>query len=158
MKALLIAAALMLTAESLEFATAAGHDHDILASGDSVKWGSPPPVFPAGAKFAVIDGDPAATGLVTVRFELPPGYTFAPHWHPTDEHVTVLKGTLLMGMGDKLDKTHPITLSAGGYAVAAAKMHHFAWTDTGATIQVHMQGPFGIVYVNPADDPSKSAH
>jgi quercetin dioxygenase-like cupin family protein len=126
-----------------------------VASAKDVKWGAPPPVFPAGAKFAVISGDPAATGLVTVRLEMPPGYKIAPHFHPTDEHVTVLKGTFTIGMGDVVDKAHALTLSAGGYGVAAANMHHYAYTTTGATIQVHMQGPFAITYVNPADDPSK---
>ncbi len=124
-------------------------------SAKDVKWGAPPPVFPPGAKFAVIAGDPAAKGLVTVRFELPAGYAIPPHFHPTDEHITVLKGTVSIGMGDVADKTHVLTLSPGGYGVATANMHHYAYTTTGATIQVHMQGPFAITYVNPADDPSK---
>jgi quercetin dioxygenase-like cupin family protein len=124
-------------------------------SAKDVKWGEPPPVFPPGAKFAVISGDPAATGLVTVRFDMPAGYTIPPHFHPTDEHVTVLKGTFAIGMGDAIDKAHALTLSAGGYGVAMANMHHYAYTKTGATVQVHMQGPFAIIYVNPADDPSK---
>lgn len=158
MKAPLTTAAWLLIG-SLQLAAAGPtHTEGVISSGDSVQWGAPPPVFPAGAKFAVLDGDPAAEGLLTVRLVLPPGYTIAPHWHPTDEHVTVLKGTLLMGMGDKLDKSHPLTLTAGGYAVARAQMHHFAWTQTGATIQVHMKGPFALTYVNPADDPSKAAH
>jgi quercetin dioxygenase-like cupin family protein len=124
-------------------------------SAKEVKWGAPPPVFPLGAKFAVIAGDPAATGLVTVRFEMPAGYTIPPHFHPTDEHVTVLKGTFSIGMGDVVDKAHALTLSPGGYGVAMANMHHYAYTTNGTTIQVHMQGPFAITYVNPADDPSK---
>jgi len=128
-----------------------------IPSSKEVKWGPPPPVFPVGAKFAVIAGDPAATGLVTVRFEMPPGYAIAPHFHPTDEHVTVLKGTLSLGMGDVVDKANALSLSTGGYAVAEANMHHYAFTKTGATIQVHMQGPFAITYVNPADDPSKKS-
>ncbi len=103
----------------------------------------------------MISGDPDATGLVTVRLEMPAGYTIAPHFHPTDEHVTVLKGTFSLGMGDVVDKAHAVTLSAGGYGVAMANMHHYAYTRTGATIQVHMQGPFAITYVNPADDPRK---
>jgi quercetin dioxygenase-like cupin family protein len=126
-----------------------------LQSAKDVKWGAPPPVFPPGAKFAVIAGDPAATGLITVRFEMPAGYTIPPHFHPTDEHITVLKGTFAIGMGDAIDKTHAVTLSQGGYGVAMANMHHYAYTTTGATIQVHMKGPFAITYVNPADDPSK---
>jgi len=32
-----------------------------------------------------------------------------------------------------------------------------AWTTSGATIQVHLNGPFALTYVNPADDPSKTA-
>jgi quercetin dioxygenase-like cupin family protein len=130
-------------------------DTPFVRSASEVKWGAPPPVFPPGAKFAVIAGDPAATGLVTVRFEMPAGYKIPPHFHPTDEHVTVLKGSFSLGMGDVIDKAHSLTLSPGGYAVAMANMHHYAYTTTGATIQVHMQGPFAITYVNPADDPSK---
>ena len=134
---------------------AAAADTPFVRSASEVKWGAPPPVFPPGAKFAVIAGDPAAIGLVTVRFEMPAGYKIPPHFHPTDEHVTVLKGSFSLGMGDVIDKAHSLTLSPGGYAVAMANMHHFAYTTTGATIQVHMQGPFAITYVNAADDPSK---
>jgi quercetin dioxygenase-like cupin family protein len=89
-------------------------EHHVLTGGAAIKWGPPPPVFPSGAKFAVVDGDPAAKGLVTVRFMMPAGYQIAPHWHPTDEHITVLSGTLSIGMGDKLDMDHGKTLKAGG--------------------------------------------
>jgi len=132
-------------------------EHTVLMSGAALKWGPPPPAFPAGAKFAVVDGDPAAKGLVTVRFNMPAGYTIPPHWHPTDEHVTVLSGALSLGMGDTIDAAHAMTLKSGGYAVAPADMHHYAFTKDGATIQVHMIGPFAITYVNPTDDPSKKA-
>jgi quercetin dioxygenase-like cupin family protein len=136
-------------------ASAVAADTPLIRSAKDVKWGAPPPAFPPGAKFAVIAGDPAATGLVTVRLEMPAGYKIPPHFHPTDEHVTVLKGSFSLGMGDVVDTAHALTLSPGGYGVAMANMHHYAYTTTGATIQVHLQGPFAITYVNPADDPSK---
>ena len=120
-----------------------------------VKWGPPPPTLPPGAKLAVLAGDPASSGLVTLRVRMPAGYKIPPHWHPTEEHVTVLSGSLSVGMGDKLDEAQAKTLTAGGYAVAPANMHHFVFTKTGAVVQVHLNGPFGITYVNPADDPSK---
>jgi quercetin dioxygenase-like cupin family protein len=145
----------LIVAAMLAQTSAVATDAPIISSAKDVKWGAPPPVFPSGAKFAVIAGDPAATGLVTVRFEMPAGYTILPHFHPTDEHITVLKGSFSIGMGDVVDKAHALTLSPGGYGVAMANMHHYAYTTTGATIQVHMQGPFAITYVNPADDPSK---
>jgi quercetin dioxygenase-like cupin family protein len=122
---------------------------------NEIKWGPVPPVLPAGAKMAVLSGDPAGTGLVTIRLKMPAGYKIPPHWHPTDEHVTVISGTLALGMGDVLDQKQSKTLKAGGYGVAQANMHHFAWTKTGAVVQVHMIGPFKITYVNPADDPSQ---
>jgi quercetin dioxygenase-like cupin family protein len=120
-----------------------------------IKWGAAPPVLPAGAKMAVLAGDPAGTGLVTVRLKLPANYKIPPHWHPTDEHVTVISGTLALGMGDVLDEGKSKVLKPGGYGIAPANMHHFAWTKTGGVIQVHLMGPFQITYVNPADDPSK---
>jgi quercetin dioxygenase-like cupin family protein len=122
-----------------------------------VKWGPAPPVLAPGAQMAVLAGDPASTGPVTLRLKVPAGYVIAPHWHPTDEHVTVLAGSLSLGMGDKADLSTTTTLSVGGYAVAPANMHHFAISKQGAIVQVHLQGPFAITYVNPADDPQKSA-
>ena len=146
---------LIVAAMLIAHVSAVAADTPLIRSAKDVKWGAPPPVFPPGAKFAVIAGDPAATGLVTVRFEMPAGYTIPPHFHPTDEHITVLKGSFSIGMGDVLDKTHAQTLLPGGYGVAIAGMHHYAYTTGGATIQVHLQGPFAITYVNPSDDPSR---
>ena len=146
---------LVMAAALLGPLAAAAADTPVVKSAKDVHWGPPPPILPPGARFAVMAGDPAATGPVTVRLEMPAGYKIPPHFHPTDEHVTVLKGALSLGMGDVMDKAQALTLSPGGYAVAAANMHHYAFTRTGATIQVHLQGPFAITYINPADDPSK---
>jgi quercetin dioxygenase-like cupin family protein len=122
---------------------------------EEIKWGPAPPVLAAGAQMVVLAGDPAQSGPVTLRLKMPAGYVIAPHWHPTDERVTVISGHLGLGMGDTLDKKKSKVLKPGGYAVAPANMHHFAWTKTGAIVQVDLMGPFGITYVNPADDPSK---
>jgi hypothetical protein len=129
----------------------------VMVEGAQVKWGAPPPVLAKGAQFAVLSGDPSAAGPFVIRLKCPAGYKIAPHWHPTDEHVTVLSGTFSLGMGDTLDPKAAKSLAAGGYALLPAEMHHFAWTKSGATIQVHGMGPFVINYINPADDPSKGA-
>ena len=63
-------------------------------------------------------------------------------------------GSLALGMGDKVDHKASKMLTAGGYGVAPANMHHFAWTKAGAIVQVNLMGPFAITYVNPADDPT----
>ena len=122
---------------------------------EEIKWGPTPPVLASGAEMAVLAGDPAKSGPVTLRLKMPAGYVIAPHWHPTDERVTVISGHVGLGMGDTLDKKKSKLLKPGGYAVAPANMHHYAWTKTGAIVQVDLMGPFAITYVNPADDPSK---
>jgi quercetin dioxygenase-like cupin family protein len=127
----------------------------ILMAASEAKWGDPPPVFEKGMSFSVVSGDPGKPGLYVVRAKMPAGYKIAPHWHPTDEHVTVLSGTLALGMGEKFDKASMKDLPAGGYALLPADMRHFAMATTDTTIQVHGQGPFVLTYVNPADDPGK---
>ena len=129
----------------------------VLTAPREIQWGQPPPVFEQNAKFAVISGDPSKPGLYVVRLQLPAGYKIAPHWHPTDEHVTVLSGTLALGMGDKFDEAAMKGLPVGGYALLPADMRHYAMATTAATVQVHGLGPFVLTYVNPGDDPSKRA-
>ena len=129
--------------------------HTVLTSAD-VKWGAPPPVLSKGAMFAVISGDPSKAGPFVIRLKVPAGYKIAPHWHPTDEHVTVISGTFAVGMGEKFDSAALKALPAGGYALLPAEMRHFAMAKTAAIIQVHGMGPFVLNYVNPADDPSKT--
>ncbi len=128
----------------------------IALTADEVKWGPAPPSLTKGAQFAVISGNPAAAGPFVIRLKFPAGYKIAPHWHPTDEHVTVISGTIAFGMGDKFDKAGMKELLAGAYAMMPAEMRHFALAKTAATVQVHGTGPFVLNYVNPADDPSKT--
>ena len=87
---------------------------------------------------------------------MPSGYKFPAHNHPTDEYVTVISGNFHVGMGDKLDEKKAIELTAGGYVEAPAKMNHYGWVSSPSVVQIQAQGPFGITYVNPADDPSKT--
>jgi hypothetical protein len=84
---------------------------------------------------------------------MPDGYRIGPHWHPTDENVTVLSGTLGAGMGDKFDPAAGTFLKSGGFVCMPKKMHHYAWAKGPTIIQVHGIGPFAFTYVNPADDP-----
>jgi quercetin dioxygenase-like cupin family protein len=119
----------------------------------AMKWGPAPPGLPSGAKLAVLSGDPGKEGMFTIRLKFPPGYRVMPHHHPTDELVTVMSGTAAIGMGAAFNRAKAKTLIQGGYVVAPANMNHYAFTRTGATIQITSRGPFQIVYVNPKDDP-----
>jgi len=120
-----------------------------------LKWGPAPPGLPAGARLTVLSGDPTKEGMFTIRLRFPAGYAVQPHWHPTDELVTIIAGQMALGMGDKFDRAKAKSLVTGGYVVAPAKMNHYAFTRTGATIQITAHGPFEITYVNPVNDPRK---
>jgi ChrR-like protein with cupin domain len=126
--------------------------HHVLVKADEVKW-APAPPLPAGAEIAVLEGDPHAKGTVTLRLKFPANYDIPAHWHSMTERVTVLTGALNVGMGDKLDRTASQRLDPGGFVSLPGKMNHFAWTTTPTIVQINLEGPFDIFYVNPADDP-----
>jgi len=120
-----------------------------------MKWGPAPPGLPAGAQAAVLSGDPGKEGMFTIRVKFPAGYRVMPHKHPTPELVTVINGQMSIGMGTTYRPRQAATLVQGGYVALAPDMNHFAFTRTGATIQITSHGPFQIVYVNPRDDPRR---
>jgi quercetin dioxygenase-like cupin family protein len=127
-------------------------EHVMVAAGD-LKWVDAPPGLPAGGKIAILTGDPGKAGPFVIRLQMPAGYKIQPHTHPTAEHVTVISGTLKLGMGAKADDAASHDLTAGAFAVMPAGMQHFAGSESGCIVQVHGTGPFEIKYVNPADDP-----
>jgi hypothetical protein len=130
-------------------------DH-VVVRPNAIKWGPAPPSLPPGSQIAVLDGDPGKPGMLyVIRAKLPDGYQIPPHWHPTDENVTVLKGALLVGKGEKLAPATMEELPAGSFMRMPKTMRHFAMAKGETIIQVHGIGPFDVNYVNPADDPRK---
>lgn len=139
----------LISAAGLVFAQSA----HVLVPAEKVQWGPAPPVLPAGAQIAVLEGNPSEKGPVTLRLQFPANYNIPAHWHSMTERVTVLSGALHVGMGDKLDRRASETLEPGGFVSLPAAMHHFAWTATPTVVQINLEGPFDIFYVNPADNP-----
>jgi quercetin dioxygenase-like cupin family protein len=118
-----------------------------------LKW-SDVPSLPPGAKAAVIEGPMNEAKPFIVRLKFPADYRLPAHVHPAAEHVTVLSGTFYMGMGDKLDPAQAtMALGAGDVMVMEPNTRHFAVTREETVLQLHGIGPWGITYVNPADDP-----
>jgi hypothetical protein len=130
----------------------------VIASG-SEKWGDIPaaamvgtPSVEMGGKIqlAVVQGNPMSAGQpYTLRLSCTDGTKIAPHWHPTTENVTVVKGTFAIGMGSKWDPAAMKELSVGGFASAPARMRHFAMCKGDAVVQVHGIGPFLVNFVEP---------
>jgi hypothetical protein len=140
--------------------TSAAHDdsHEKNAfTPDTISWGAPPPIVRPGAQFAVLEGDPTATtGDYTIRLKMHDGFRIAPHWHPNRENVTIISGTLKVGMGDEFDPNKMNAFIAGSFAFLDPNMHHYAMASGETIVQVHGQSPLQFNYVNPDDDPNKS--
>jgi anti-sigma factor ChrR (cupin superfamily) len=129
------------------------HEHQMVKPAD-LKW-TDVPSLPSGAKIAVIEGKMSDAQAFTVRLKFPANYRLPAHWHPAVERVTVLSGTFNMGTGDKLDQARTTALTPGSIAIMQPKTNHFAWTAEETVVQLHGMGPWGITYVNDADDPRK---
>jgi quercetin dioxygenase-like cupin family protein len=156
------ASALMVVAKEKEKAStkiapaAQPSEHKIVTAND-IQWSDAPPSLPAGAKMAVLDGDPGKAGSFTIRLKMPAGYKIPAHTHPTAERVTGISGTGRLGMGEKLDESAAKDVGPGTFVVLPANMAHFAYCNEECVVQVQSEGPFAIKYINPSDDPRNAA-
>jgi quercetin dioxygenase-like cupin family protein len=135
---------------------ASAEDVHTMMAPDDVKWGPAPKVLPAGAQAARLFGDPTKEGLFALRLKFPAGYAVAPHTHPVDEVVTVISGTFNLGMGETAEKSTVTALPAGSFFALPPGTPHYVFIDEETVIQITTNGPWGLKYVNPADDPSKT--
>jgi len=126
-----------------------------LYTADKIKWQEGPPSLPKGAMIAVLEGNPDREGPFVFRAKLPDGYRVPPHVHPKTERITVISGTLNIGMGDKFDEKATKAMTSGTYGHWPAGMKHFVWAKGETVLQFHGMGPWSIQYVNPGDDPRK---
>jgi hypothetical protein len=140
-------------------ATATGHlpyhgEGHVIVSPETLDWRDVPSM-PAGAKIAVLEGDLSTQGPFTFRLKLPANFRLAPHTHPAYERVTVLQGTLHFAHGEKFEAAKTTAMPVGGFAVMSPGDPMFGYTEEETIIQLHGNGPWGIEYVDPADDPRR---
>jgi hypothetical protein len=121
--------------------------HKIVHYGD-LKW---TPII-KGCDLASVSGDFNAEGTPFVlRLRCADGAKIPAHWHPTDENVTVLKGTFLVGMGETFDESKLQTMNVGNFLTMPKEMRHFGTCKGETIVQVHGMGPFKVNWVNPVD-------
>jgi ChrR-like protein with cupin domain len=146
--ALLAAACLAMTAASAQ------HGSHTIVTPNDLKW-QDVASLPSGAKLAVIEGRMDRAGPITARLKLPANYKVPPHRHPGLERVTVLSGTVNIGMAEKFDAGATTPMGPGTVLLMSPGMPHFVWTNEETIFQLNVEGPWGVTYVDPADDPRK---
>ncbi|MGH8208729.1 MAG: cupin domain-containing protein [Steroidobacteraceae bacterium] len=120
---------------------------------DSINWKDQAPGLPPGVKRVLLVGDPAKAGPYVERIQFPAaGIRIAPHWHTSSENVTVLSGTMAVGVGDTFDQAAMRDVPAGSYYLVPPRVRHYLMSKSAAIIQVHGIGPMSRVFVNPAAD------
>jgi quercetin dioxygenase-like cupin family protein len=110
------------------------------------------PALP-GVKIAVIEGPLTETVPIMFRLKFPANYKVPPHRHPGVEHITIISGTLNIGMGETFDQSKTKAMPVGSFAIMPPGTPHFVWTSEETIGQVHSIGPWSVTYVNSADDP-----
>jgi quercetin dioxygenase-like cupin family protein len=121
---------------------------------DSIAW-KDEALLPKGAKSALVIGDPSKAGVFMAYLKFPANYEIPAHTHPFAEVVTVLKGTVWNGMGEKLDRSKGDKLAAGASFTLPASHAHYLWNEEETVVLLTATGPWNIKYTNPADDPRK---
>ena len=121
---------------------------------EQLVWTDAPAVAP-GAKIAVIEGPLNKAVPFTFRLKIPANSKIAPHTHPAFERVTVLAGTFYFAHGDTHEPAKTTALGPGSVAIMPPHTPMFGYTKEDTVIQLHGTGPWGLTYLNPADDPRK---
>ncbi|WP_084165455.1 cupin domain-containing protein [Skermanella stibiiresistens] len=143
----------------MQGATAAEQHESMLMvpNENSVKWRPGPADLPKGSQISILAGDPGQPGPFVLRVRFPPSTMVAPHRHATAENLTVISGDFYHAMGEVIDKSTGEQMKPGGFVYLPGQMPHYVWTtDTESVVQVTGTGPFGLIYVNPDDNPSKA--
>src|SRR5438046_9803504 len=63
---------------------------------ETIEWKAGPPSLPAGAKMAVLAGDPTKDGPFVMRLQKPANYHIPTHTHPNTDSVTVISGQMIL--------------------------------------------------------------
>ena len=104
--------------------------------------------YPAGYERAVLEGTTESRGPYTIRGRLPAHFRLKPHTHPSDEHVTVLKGPWYLGVGNSFDEKSMQRFETGSFVIIPAGLPHYVMCGrNGAVVQTHGIGLLGTTFV-----------
>ena len=103
------------------------------------------PIRPMTGDVEVLSGDPDKSGEpFVIRIRELAGGIIPPHRHDTDEHITVVQGTLFFAVGENYDRSALRELKTGSYAFIPKGSVMYGYTPNAAIVQVHGIGPFRV--------------
>jgi len=130
-----------------EFEFAEGVVQHAVPSGE-MPWKPCPPSLPPGCEIAVLEGNPQAPGMFTVRFRMSEDFVMPSHTHPKDERVTVLKGRMAVAFGADATREDATEFGPGDYYVNARDAVHTVWASKSSEIQITGFGPWEAHFID----------
>lgn len=100
-----------------------------------------------GVRMLVLEGDPKAEGMFTIRLRIPAGTRLNPHWHPRDERVTILSGLAKVGFGDAWNEGTMTAFPAGSFYLNPPMSHHFVCIVEDTEMQLTGLGPWELHFL-----------
>jgi quercetin dioxygenase-like cupin family protein len=107
-----------------------------------------------GLRTAVLYGNPPKPGLYIIRVRFPPGTFSAPHFHPEERQIVVLKGTWWVGAGPKWDRNATTPMPAGSFVVHYPnQIHYDGAKDEEVIVEISGVGTNATTYVDELGNP-----
>jgi|GEM_PF-510429 len=114
----------------------------------NLEWIDAPASLPKGCKMTILHGHPSKPGPFSMRIKFPAGTVIPPHWHPADEHATVLSGILKIGKGKTFDESAATAVRSCGFSLMPAGTPHFGIFPEETVLQLHGIGPWKVIYLD----------
>ena len=144
-----ISTAFLITALPVSMAVA--NESVIMVTPDEIEWEA----ATEGPQSVVLYGNPAAQEMFAIRVRAPEGASLSAHTHSVPEVLTVVSGTLRIGVGTEPDKTGGKMLPAGSFVVLPAGTPHYVFVEEDSVAQINTTGPWGRTIVDPAGNPTE---
>lgn len=97
---------------------------------------------PNAVQITLISGNPEEEGFYILRARFGPGVFSSPHYHSTDRHVTVIKGTWYTGADASFDRDKTVPLGPGSYMMhPAGAVHYDGAKDEEVIVEIKGIGP-----------------
>lgn len=125
---------------------------NVFHDGSALAWGEPD----NGVRFLPLYGSYDQAGeSFAFRLHIQPGFELGPHTHPGVEHLTILSGSLIVGIGETMDRASATAYGPGSYLAIGAGVAAYMWAAEETVVQVHGVGPFSTDFVEPAGSASR---
>jgi len=111
---------------------------------EAIVWTDGPATLPPGSKMAVLEGNPKADGMFTMRVRIPAGSAIPPHWHPRQERVTILAGAVDLGFRSVANAGKVTRYRAGSFYVNPPRVMHFLFFPEATEMQMTGIGPWEL--------------